>query len=47
MIAFFRIQDEEPSITQNEITEKGYINQRAVLRRRTAEVEAAYAGQPL
>ncbi|CAM4187752.1 hypothetical protein NOLU111490_11880 [Novosphingobium lubricantis] len=46
-IAFFRLQSEEPIISANEITEKGYINQRAVLKRRSAEVEAAYAGKPL
>lgn len=46
-IAFSRLQSEEPIISANEITEKGYINQRAVLKRRSAEVEAAYAGKPL
>ncbi len=34
---------EPPSIDANEITDKGYINQRAVLERRAAEVERLYA----
>jgi feruloyl-CoA synthase len=38
------IQDEPPSTDAGEITDKGYINQRAVLVRRKAEVEALYAG---
>jgi feruloyl-CoA synthase len=35
---------EPPSIDANEITDKGYLNQRAVLERRTALVEELYAG---
>jgi feruloyl-CoA synthase len=35
---------EPPSIDANEITDKGYINQRAVLERRTPLVEQLYAG---
>jgi feruloyl-CoA synthase len=35
---------EPPSIDAGEITDKGYINQRAVLARRTAEVARLYAG---
>jgi feruloyl-CoA synthase len=35
---------EPPSIDANEITDKGYINQRAVLERRAALVERLYAG---
>jgi feruloyl-CoA synthase len=35
---------EPPSIDANEITDKGYMNQRAVLERRAALVEALYAG---
>jgi len=35
--------DEPPSVDAGEITDKGYINQRAVLARRAAEVEALYA----
>lgn len=35
---------EPPSVDANEITEKRYINQRAVLQRRAAEVERLYAG---
>ena len=34
---------EPPSIDANEITDKGYINQRAVLERRAALVERLYA----
>ena len=34
---------EPPSIDANEITDKGYINQRAVLSRRAALVERLYA----
>jgi feruloyl-CoA synthase len=34
---------EPPSIDANEITDKGYINQRATLERRRALVERAYA----
>jgi feruloyl-CoA synthase len=33
-----------PSIDGNEITDKGYINQRAVLERRAAQVSRLYAG---
>jgi feruloyl-CoA synthase len=35
---------EPPSIDANEITDKGYMNQRAVLERRAAQVEKLYAG---
>ena len=35
--------DEPPSVDAGEITDKGYVNQRAVLARRAAEVEALYA----
>jgi feruloyl-CoA synthase len=38
------LQDEPPSADAGEITDKGYINQRAVLARRSAEVAALYAG---
>ena len=38
------IMTEPPSIDANEITDKGYINQRAVLERRAAQVEQLYAG---
>ena len=37
------VMHEPPSIDANEITDKGYINQRAVLERRAALVEALYA----
>ena len=35
---------EAPSIDANEITDKGYMNQRAVLERRAALVEELYRG---
>ena len=38
------IMAEPPSIDANEITDKGYMNQRAVLERRAALVEQLYAG---
>ena len=38
------VLDEPPSIDANEITDKGYINQRAVLERRAALVERLHAG---
>jgi feruloyl-CoA synthase len=38
------VMTEPPSIDANEITDKGYINQRAVLERRAALVERLYAG---
>jgi feruloyl-CoA synthase len=37
---------EPPSIDANEITDKGYINQRAVLERRAALVDKLYSGSP-
>ena len=40
------ITAEPPSIDANEITDKGYINQRAVLERRAAQVEKLHARQP-
>jgi feruloyl-CoA synthase len=40
------ILDEPPSIDANEITDKGYINQRAVLMRRAALVERLHAPAP-
>ena len=40
------IMNEAPSIDANEITDKGYMNQRAVLERRAALVERLYAGGP-
>src|SRR3954470_15305396 len=38
------VMSEPPSIDANEITDKGYMNQRAVLERRTALVDELYAG---
>ena len=35
-----------PSIDEGEITDKGYVNQRAVLERRSAQVSALYADEP-
>ncbi len=40
------VMSEPPSIDANEITDKGYINQRAVLERRAALVDRLYAGAP-
>jgi feruloyl-CoA synthase len=40
------ILEEPPSIDANEITDKGYINQRAVLMRRAALVERLHAAVP-
>jgi len=37
---------EPPSIQSGEITDKGYVNQRAVLERRAARVEQLYGGAP-
>ena len=37
---------EPPSVDAGEITDKGYINQRAVLKRRDALVRSLYAGGP-
>jgi feruloyl-CoA synthase len=41
------IMAEPPSIDANEITDKGYINQRAVLECRAALIERLYADPPL
>jgi len=45
-IARLLVMTEPPSIDANEITDKGYLNQRAVLERRAALVEKLYAGSP-
>jgi feruloyl-CoA synthase len=37
---------EPPSVDGNEITDKGYLNQRAVLERRASMVERLYAATP-
>jgi feruloyl-CoA synthase len=37
---------EPPSIDGHEITDKGYVNQRATLERRATLVEALYARSP-
>ncbi len=38
--------DDMPVMEAGEITDKGYINQRAVLQRRAADVQALYATEP-
>jgi feruloyl-CoA synthase len=45
-IARAMLMTEPPSIDGNELTDKGYINQRAGLERRAALVERLYADQP-
>ena len=40
------VATEPPSIDANEITDKGYLNQRAILERRAALVERLYSGRP-
>ena len=40
------VMSEPPQIDGNEITDKGYLNQRAVLERRAALVEKLYSGAP-
>ena len=46
MIARAMLMVEPPSIDGNELTDKGYINQRAGLQRRAALVEQLYADHP-
>ena len=45
-VARVLLMAEPPSIDDNEITDKGYINQRAVLERRAALVEKLYSDDP-
>jgi feruloyl-CoA synthase len=45
-IARALLLDEPPSVDGNEITDKGYLNQRAVLTRRRALVETLHADEP-
>jgi feruloyl-CoA synthase len=45
-IGRFLIMTEPPSIDAGEITDKGYVNQRAVITHRANLVEALYAGGP-
>ena len=40
------LMEEAPSVDGHEITDKGYINQRATLERRKALVERLYKGGP-
>ncbi|CAI3806104.1 2-succinylbenzoate--CoA ligase [Pseudomonas sp. MM221] len=44
-IEWLALLEEPPSIDAGEITDKGSINQRAVLQRRAAQVEALYRGE--
>jgi feruloyl-CoA synthase len=45
-IARVLLLPDTPSIDANEITDKGYINQRLALERRKADVERLFAGAP-
>jgi feruloyl-CoA synthase len=45
-IARLLVLDEPPSLDAGEITDKGYVNQRAVLERRAAQVDRLYAQRP-
>lgn len=45
-IARFMLQPDAPSIDQGEITDKGYVNQRAVTDQRASQVERLYASRP-
>lgn len=45
-IARFLLQPDAPSIDQGEITDKGYVNQRAVTEHRAPQIERLYAHQP-
>lgn len=45
-VARFIVMTEPPSIDAGEITDKGYVNQRATLERRHALIEALYAQPP-
>ena len=45
-VARFIVMTEPPSIDGGEITDKGYVNQRATLERRAALVDALYANPP-
>ena len=45
-IGRFTVMTEPPSIDAGEITDKGYVNQRAVLERRHELVEALCSGAP-
>ena len=40
------LMSEPPSLDAGEITDKGYLNQRACLRRRAAEVARLFAADP-
>ena len=45
-VARFKLLTTPPSLDAGEITDKGYINQRAGLERRAALVEKLYADKP-
>jgi feruloyl-CoA synthase len=42
----FLVLDSPPSIDAGEITDKGYVNQGAVLERRATQVDRLHAGGP-
>ena len=44
-VAMLRLQEEPPSIDHGELTDKGSVNQAAVLARRAAQVEAMYGSR--
>lgn len=44
-VAFLRLMNEAPSLDHHEVTDKGSLNQRAVLTRRAALIEQLYADQ--
>jgi feruloyl-CoA synthase len=45
-IRAYRVQGDPPSAQHDEITEKGYLNQRAVLSRRADEVALLFVASP-
>ena len=45
-VARFIVMTEPPSIDAGEITDKGYVNQRATLERRAALVDGLYSNPP-
>ena len=45
-VARFAVMTEPPSIDAGEITDKGYVNQRATIERRAALVDGLYANPP-
>ena len=43
-VAMLRLEEEPPSIDHRELTDKGSVNQAAVLARRAARVQSMYEG---